>query len=139
MSYNREEQQTLNNEALIEPMVGDYWHEMYSPYFIIVNRSPLGEKVKYTVLSCIGNDNARLMNEDDTWSFDYSKHIEVDWNWISDHVLYKGLGGFVADVARNDKMKKIVQEWKKFQAERLLRELKDLGPEVSQIILQAEW
>jgi hypothetical protein len=140
MSYNRTEQQNLNTNAFEDPDVGDYWHERFSPYFIIVKKSPVGTKLKYIVLSCYGGTSARVDNKDGTWSFDYSKSIEVDCTWISEQVRYKNINGFVADVVRNsEKNKSVVKEWKQFHAQRLVKELRELGPEVSQMILQAEW
>jgi hypothetical protein len=140
MSYNHTEQQNLNTNAFEDPQPGDYWHERFCPYFIIVNRSPVGRPMKYTVLGCYGKDSAKVENKDGTWSFDYSKSIEVDWTWISEQVRYKNIDGFVADVVRNsEKSNAVVKEWKQFHAQRLLKELKELGPEVSQMILQAEW
>lgn len=140
MSYNHTEQQNLNTNAFEDPQVGDYWHERFCPYFIVVKRSPVGRPMKYTVMSCYGKDSARVDNKDGTWSFDYSKSIEVDWTWISEQVRYKRTDGFVADVVRNsEKNRAVVKEWRQFQAQRLLKELKELGPEVSQMILQAEW
>ena len=109
------------------------------PYFIIVKRSPIGTRLKYTVLPCIGENSARVCLKDGTWSFDYSKSMEVDWTWISEQVRYKNIQGFVADVVRSDKMMEIVREWRRFHAERLLKELKELGPEVSLMILESEW
>ena len=133
------EQQTLNTNAFEDPQVGDYWHERFVPYFIIVKRSPIGTRLKYTVLPCIGENSARVCLKDGTWSFDYSKSMEVDWSWISEQVRYKNIQGFVADVVRSDKMMEIVREWRRFHAERLLKELKELGPEVSLMILESEW
>jgi hypothetical protein len=140
MSYNYTEQQNLNTNAFENPEVGDYWHEMFCPYFIIVKKSPVGTRLKYTVLSCYGDNNARVDNKDGTWSFDYSKSHEVDWTWISEQVRYKNIDGFVADVVRDsEKNNAVVREWKQFHTQKLLKELKELGPEVSQMILQAEW
>jgi hypothetical protein len=64
----------------------------------------------------------------------------VDRAWIEKAVKYGSIDGFVADVIRDsEKNNNVVKEWKQFHAQRLLKELKALGPEVSQMILQAEW
>lgn len=136
MSYDHESQQELNKTAMGLPEPGDYWHEMFCPYFLVLASNPI--KNQYTILSCISEPKARV-NSKDGWSFDYSKHQVVDHAWIEKHVTYGSIPGFVADVRRSDKFKSIVREWKQFHAERLLKELKELGPEVSQMILQAEW
>jgi hypothetical protein len=145
MSYNHEAQQRLNQEALDNPKPGDYWNEMFCPYFIITAVS--GKDI--TVLSCFGGPNsfsrkdeinAKIDNKDGTWSFDYNKHMVVDRAWVEKAVKYESFNGFVADVARDrEKMMSVVKEWKQFHAQRLLKELKGLGPEVAEMILQAEW
>ena len=138
MSYDHNAQQELNKTAMDLPSPGDYWQEMFCPYFLVVASTPA--KNQYTILSCISEPNARTQNNDGkTWSFDYSKHQVVDRAWIEKHVTYGSIPGFVANVIRNDKFKSIVKEWKQFHAQRLLKELKELGPEVSQMLLEAEW
>lgn len=136
MSYNHEAQQVLNKTAMELPEPGDYWHEMFCPYFLVVTSNPM--KNQYTILSCISEPNARIHGKE-SWSFDYSKHQVVDHEWIEKHVTYGSIPGFVADVRRSDKYVSIVKEWKQFHAQRLLNELKGLGPEVAQMILQADW
>jgi hypothetical protein len=136
MSYDHGAQQELNKTALGLPEPGDYWHEMFCPYFLVVASNPA--KNQYTILSCISEPNAKV-NCKDGWSFDFSKHQIVNHEWIEKQVTYGSIPGYVADVRRSDKFKSIVREWKQFHAERLLKELKELGPEVSQMILQAEW
>jgi hypothetical protein len=100
-----------NQEALDHPQVGDYWHEMFCPYFLIVDI--LGDK--YTVLCAFPNDkvaqDARISGKD-TWQFDYTKHSVVNKEWIKETVSYNNIPGFVADVVRNDKMLAVVAEWR---------------------------
>jgi hypothetical protein len=101
----------LNQEALDHPQVGDYWHERFCPYFLIVDI--LGDK--YTVLCGFPDDEvaqmARIIGEDN-WQFDYSKHSVVTKEWIKDKVTYDTIPGFVADVVRSDKMLSVVKEWR---------------------------
>jgi len=130
----------LNQQALQAPLVGDYWHEMFHPYFIIVQADPLANE--YTVLSCLrreGEPRAYIDNNDGTWCFDYSKSFTVDWDWIKDNVCYKNVEGFVADVVRKEKYMSIVKEWQVHHAQRLVSELKKLGGTVSEILLKTEW
>jgi hypothetical protein len=136
MSYDHEARQKLNDTAMFLPEPGDYWHERFCPYFLVVASNPITNQ--YTILSCISEPKAKF-DSDNGWSFDYSKHQVVDHAWIKKHVTYSNIPGFVADVVRNDKFKTIVKEWKQFHAQRLLKELKELGPEVSQMLLEAEW
>jgi len=137
----------LNQSALDEPQVGDFWLErMFCPYFIIVKAD--NTKGIYTVLSCLGGahtvnrkhePDARIDNKDNTWCFDYSKHMIVDREWIKKAVTYSSIAGFVADVTRSDRNMAVVKEWRQFHAQRLLKELKELGGDVSQMILEADW
>ena len=125
------EQKQTNQEALDNPQVGDYWNEMFCPYFLVV----AVRDDKITVLSCLGGLqsfnrkdelNAQIMNKDNTWSFDYSKHIVVDRNWMTKAVKYSSIDGFCADVFRNG-MTKVVEEWKQFHRDRLTKELEEMG------------
>ena len=137
MSYDHKAQEELNKTAMGLPEPGDYWHERFCPYFLVVASNPMQNR--YTILSCISEPNARISGNDG-WSFDYSKHQVVDHEWIEQHVTYSSIPGFVADVVRgSDKLNSVVKEWKRFHAQRLLKELKELGPEVSQMLLELEW
>ncbi len=129
-----------NQEALDNPQPGDYWHEMFCPYFIVVKVD--GEKI--TVLSCLGGPNsfsrkgelnARVDNIDGTWSFDYSRHMVVDKAWIAKAVKYGSIEGFVADVVRDEKRQKIVEEWVEYQYHALMKQILELGPHVSKYML----
>ena len=113
------ERDVKNNNAFLNPQPGDYWHEMFCPYFIVVNVK--GDK--YTVLSCLGGPdsysrkdepNARIDNKDGTWSFDYSKSMVVDREWLERTVKYRSISGFVADVVNSEKTQSIVREWRSY-------------------------
>lgn len=141
---NASRQDAANYNALENPQVGDYWTErIYCPYFLVVNVQ--GPKI--TVLSCLGGEhtfnrkhepNARVENADNTWSFDYSKSMIVNREWMERAVKYGSIEGFVADVQRNEKTLKIAEEWAKHRAEQLLKELEDLGPIVSKYLLERQ-
>ena len=136
MSYDPAETKRKNEEALEDPQPGDFWMEMFCPYFLIVNVD--GDQI--TVLSCIGGPssynrkeelNARI-DTNDGWRFDYSKHMVVDRAWIKRTVTYDRIPGFVADVYRcaeniNSRGWRCVQEWKKHRADVLMAELQKLG------------
>ena len=143
MSYDHDAQKQLNEDALRNPQPGDYWQEMFCPYFIVVAVNG----AKLTVLSTLGGPksfnrkeelDAKINNQDGTWSFDYSKSMIVDHAWIRNAVKYGSIDGFVADVSRSDRMKSIVSEWVKHRAQQLLQELDALGPEVTQYILEKD-
>lgn len=81
-----------NQQALDNPRPGDYWHERFSPYFVIVNQ----EGDQFRVLSCMGGPhhylrkhelNARIEIDRDHWAFDYSKSMLVDREWIRRAVI----------------------------------------------------
>ena len=106
-----------NQLALDNPRPGDYWHERFSPYFVIVNQ----EGDQFRVLSCMGGPhhylrkdelNARIEIDRDHWAFDYSKSMLVDREWIRRAVTYGSIDGFVADVVRTEKTQLIVTEWR---------------------------
>jgi hypothetical protein len=105
-----------NQLALDNPQVGDYWNERFCPYFLVV-----------AVRDDKHEPNARIMNTDDmTWSFDYSKHMVVNREWMAKAVKYSSIDGFCADVVREG-MSGVVEEWKQFHRERLTKELEEMG------------
>jgi hypothetical protein len=113
----KSERDQENQQALDNPRPGDYWHEMFSPYFVIVNR----EGDQYRVLSCMGGPhhylrkhelNARIEIDRDHWAFDYSKSMLVDHEWMRRAVTYGSIDGFVADVYNTEKTQLIVTEWR---------------------------
>lgn len=134
MVYNHENQKILNQGAVDNPKPGDYWHEMFCPYFLVVRCQ--GNKV--TVLSCIEkNDfNARIVYENGTWEFDLSKFMIVDREWIKEKVTYSHCKGFVADVINSEKTQRIAKDWIQSRAQKLLEEFNNLGPEASKYLLQ---
>ena len=127
MKFDTKEQNLKNQEALANPQPGDYWNEMFCPYFVVVE---VVKDDQYRVLSCLGGPtsfhrkdelNARVDNKDGTWSFDYSKSMLVDRAWIEKAVRYEYIDGFVADVWRSEKTELIVQEWRNWKQ----RDLRD--------------
>ena len=107
----------LNQEALDNPQVGDYWSErVFCPYFLVLKVE--GDKI--TIL----NGSNRIVHKD-TWEFDYAKHQVVDRQWMKDKVTYKSSIGFVAEVIRKDKFLAIVDEWKQFHRDRISKALEE--------------
>ena len=116
--------ESANRKALDNPIPGDYWHEMFCPYFLVTQVD--GDMI--TVLPCFGKDSARKEVDSNSWEFDYSKHMIVDKEWIAKTVKYQTIENFVADVVRgSDKLNKVVEEWKRFHRERLSKELEKLA------------
>lgn len=105
----------LEQEALRNPKIGDYWHEMYCPYFLIVDIN----YNEYTILSCLNRNNepcAKIDNKNDTWSFDFTKSMKVNHEWIKKTVKYSSIDGFVARVVRNNTFLKIAQDWARHES-----------------------
>jgi hypothetical protein len=121
----------LNQEALEKPQPGDYWHERFLPYFIVVDV----KGTDITVLSCLGGErshdrkhepNAKIEVKDG-WYFDYSKYMVVDQAWIKKAVTYDSIDGFVADVIRREKTQEtIVTEWRNWMQKDLRRQIQEL-------------
>lgn len=122
MKYSDEK----NQEAMINPKPGDFWVEMFCPYFLVVHVN--GKDI--TVLSCIeeSEKNAKI-NVPDGWTFDLSKGFIVNHEWIKDKVTYKTIGGFVADVSNNEKTQSIVTEWRDYKQKELRKNIKLLEQE----------
>ena len=135
MNIGRLDQYNLNQAAVENPQVGDYWHEMFSPYFLIVHVN----KDKYTILNCMSSYSpcAKKPVGDTHWTFDVSQSMEVDHAWMADRVKYSSIDGFVADVRRNS-CADIIEEWTEFRARELLKQLDELGPGVTKYLLQRE-
>ena len=125
---NVQERDLANHKALLNPQPGDYWHEMFVPYFIVVNVK--GDQ--YTVLSCLGGANSynrkdepnAMIDVDDGWVFDYSKSMLVDRAWIEKAVTYGTIPGFVADVVNSQKTNSIVNEWRDYMQKEIRKKIK---------------
>jgi hypothetical protein len=106
------DQLAQNADALENPRAGDYWNEMFCPYFLVV--AVYGDNIQ--VLDALPGDNcAKVENSNDTWGFDYSKSIIVDRAWMKKRVTYSHIDGFVANVYRDGKNHlAAVEEWKEF-------------------------
>ena len=129
-----QDQEQANEQALANPQVGDYWHEMFCPYFIIVNV----EGDQYRVLSCMGGPNSVTRKHEiyakkdlgaEGWCFDYSKSMLVDRAWIEKAVKYDSIDGFVADVVQSAKTETIVQEWRTWKQKELRKQIQSLESE----------
>ncbi len=133
--YNHKEQELKNLKALLNPRIGDYWQEMFCPYFVIVDI----EGNQYRVLSCMGGPNSFTRKDEPNarkevdgahWCFDYGQSMLVDRSWIEQAVKYENIDGFVADVVNSEKTQLIAQEWRKFKAQEIRRKIE---------ALEAEW
>ena len=135
--FDKKEQDLKNYEALLNPQPGDYWNEMFCPYFVVVNI----EGDQYRVLSCMGGPasynrkdeiNAKIEVDNGHWAFDYSKSMLVDRAWIEKAARYESIDGFVADVVRNEKTERIAQEWRNWKQKEIRNQIKSLESEWEQ-------
>lgn len=126
-----------NKKGLDNPRIGDYWSEHFCPYFIIVDINDN----KYTVLSCLGGPHsfhrkdeicAKIEVDKGHWTFDLSKSMVVDHDWIKKAVTYESIDGFVADVVNTEKTQKIVSEWREFKGKEILQQIEALQNEYAQ-------
>ena len=139
MIFPQEEQTQLNEQAMRHPQVGDYWQEMFCPYFLVVQ---VKDRDRFVVLSAMrreGEPYARIDNGDGTWSFDCSKSMTVDRQWIADRVQYGTISGFVADVVRSDRTRKLAETFVEYEAQRLIKEFKALGPTASKYLIESAY
>lgn len=131
MSYDYEKQKRINEESLHNPKIGDYWQEMFCPYFLVVD---VKDK-DVTVLSCLGGPNsfnrkheldARIELDKDHWTWDLSKSMVVDRNWIFKAVKYDSGEGFVADVINSEKTVKMAMEWRDWKQKDIRKQIINL-------------
>ena len=111
-----------NDEHCVNPEPGDYWHECFTPYLLVVKVE--GEKI-YVLL---GEDRqpARVDGRfsDSHWIWDVTKHRVIDCTELRKMVMYKSTDGFVADVYPG-RCLDYIPLWKEYNINRLTAELKD--------------
>lgn len=129
-----DERKINNQRGLDDPRIGDYWNEMFCPYFLVVNV----KDDKITVLSCLGGPNsfnrkdelnARIEVDNDSWTFDLSKSMIVNREWMSKAVKYESIDGFCADVTNNEKTVNIAMEWHSFKQKEMRKQIEQLESE----------
>jgi len=130
---NESELNQANRSALIDPQPGDYWHEMFCPYFLVVEVK--GSAIR--VLSCMGGPNSYNRKDElnakidtkDGWGFDYSKSMIVDREWMERAVKYDTIDSFVADVVRSEKTIAVADEWRDWKQKQIREQIKKLESE----------
>jgi hypothetical protein len=130
--FDREKQLQQNQAALDSPKPGDYWHEMFCPYFLVVRVQ--GPKI--TVLSAVGGPDsfnrkdeicARIKVDSDHWTWDLDRHMVVDRAWMEKLVRYDSIDGFCADVVQGEKHRAFADSWRIHQVDRLRKEYEELA------------
>ena len=130
MNYDYEERKVKNQQSLENPRIGDYWHEMFCPYFVVVDV----KNDDITVLSCLGGPDSYNRKHEpnakidlkDGWTFDLSKSMVVNREWISRAVKYESIEGFVADVVNSEKTVKIAMEWRDYKQKQIRNQIIEL-------------
>lgn len=131
---NIEQMKKNNEQSLANPKIGDYWQEMFCPYFLVVDVK--GDDI--TVLSCLGGPdsynrkhelNARV-DVRDGWTFDLSKSMVVNRAWMERAVRYETIDGFVADVVNSEKTTAIAVEWRSHRQKEIRKKIQ---------AMEAEW
>ena len=128
MNFDYEKQKKQNQESLDNPRIGDYWQEMFCPYFLVVDV----KNDNITVLSCLGGlytrkhePNAKIDTKDG-WTFDLSKSMVVNREWMTRAVKYDSIEGFVADVGNSQKTVKIAMEWRDYKQKDIRKQIEKL-------------
>lgn len=114
-AYDFEAQQELNRKHVDSPMVGDMWHEMFSPYHIVLavtdSHVIICEKTKPV-------DTGR-------YTFDLTDTKTVTLDEHKEIVTYSTMRDkFVADVVPNCKMMPAIEEWRQERREKMMTDLK---------------
>ena len=85
----REEQERLNREHVADPQLGDYWHEMFVPYLVVLG------KVGKQFLVCQKTKDV----DRDHWTWDLDQLDLMTLKQIRERVTYTHKAeAFVADV-----------------------------------------
>jgi hypothetical protein len=130
MNFDYEKQKLSNYESLDNPRIGDYWQEMFCPYFLVVDVK--GDDI--TVLSCLGGPNSWNRKDElnakvdvkDGWTFDLGKSMVVNREWMTKTVKYDSIEGFVADVGNSEKTVAIAMEWRDYKQKQIRNQISEL-------------
>lgn len=89
--YGSPEREALNKARIEDPQLGDFWHEMFQPYFVVVGirRTVLGAKVVTVCQKTKSEDPNR-------WTWDLSKLDEISVAELRKQVTYSSMDKCVA-------------------------------------------
>jgi len=79
-----------NLKAYLDPLPGDYWNEMFVPYFVVLEVWENGNMIVCDKRKDVDRSH---------WTWDLSKAREVTKEYMEE-VRYQSIDGFVADVSR---------------------------------------
>jgi len=112
-----EESQIKNQKHVDTPEVGDFWHEMFVPYHIVL------AVTNTHVIIC----DKTKPTDDSHYTFDLSETKTITLQEHKDLVTYKSESmrhKFVADVIPNCKMISAIKEWRDNRRDAMLEEMK---------------
>ena len=103
-----ETQKQINTRAFDDPKVGDYWHEMFCPYFIVLE--VIGDG---TFWIC---DERKTVDRDHwTWDLEQARIVEKRY---FDRVKYSPNSGFCADVIEYGVTNPFASKWLEIKKEK---------------------
>ena len=80
-----------SKEAFKNPLPGDYWAEMFSPYFVVLKKTDNNTLIVCDKTKPVGTTH---------WTWDLEKAIEVQMSYMF-RVKYDTIEGFCADVSKS--------------------------------------
>jgi hypothetical protein len=102
MAYDAAAQDRLNESHVAFPQPGDYWHEMFCPYHVVLAFDGTN------VIVC----EKKVDVDKDHWTFDLSETKTYPLDQFRKKVTYGSIAGFVADVMPQSKLMPMVNEWR---------------------------
>lgn len=96
-----EEREALNQKHLLDPMIGDYWHDMFTPIYVVVS---VGKESIVVCRSTIDVDKSH-------WTWDVSKTERMTKPEFRKKLLYSSMPKTWATVVPTG-MKWVRQMWR---------------------------
>lgn len=113
--YDYEKQQEFNQQHVDSPQVGDFWHEMFSPYHVVL------AVTDSHVIIC---DKTKPVDSGH-YTFDLTETKTVTLEEHKNIVTYSSMRDkFVADCVANSKMTPAIQEWRSQRRDAMMQEMK---------------
>ena len=113
MTY--EERQEQNKQHTDNPQVGDFWHEMFSPYHVVLAVTDTHVIICDKTVPAGSNHYTFDLTETKTVTLEEHKNI-VTYSTMRDK--------FVADVVPKSRMMPWIEEWRRKRKEAMMQEMK---------------
>ena len=85
--YGSPEYKARNEDHAKNPRLGDYWHDQFSPAYVVLALEPLH------VVVCSRTKDVG----DNQWTWDLSKHERMTYPEFEGHLAYQSIPGYWAD------------------------------------------